>query len=58
MPEADAAEIEIGISTGEKGLDYAITVLAVEALYSNELQTLVRAFRAIINEVSNGEVRN
>lgn len=54
----DAAEIEIGISTREKDLDYAITVLAVEALYSKELQTLVRVFRVLINEISNGEVNN
>jgi hypothetical protein len=54
----DAAEIEIGISTREKDLDYTITVLAVEALYSKELQTLVWAFRALINEVSNGEVKS
>lgn len=53
----DAAEIEIGISTKGKDLNYNITVLEIEALYSKELQTLIKAFRALIEEVSNGAVK-
>jgi hypothetical protein len=50
--------VELEWDTVKKDLNYAITTTEVEALDSRELQTLVKMFKAILKEVSNGEVKN
>lgn len=53
----DETEIEISISTKQKDLNYTVKAPEVEALKSKELRTLVEIFRAVIKDVSKGEVK-